>query len=477
MKLFSELSLKPEIMQSISEMGFKEPTPIQAQALPILLGKPTDFLGVAATGTGKTVAFGIPLLERIDPSKRVVQGLVLCPTRELAIQVCGQINLLAKHLRLKAIAIYGGAPYPEQIDGLRRGATIVVGTPGRVVDHLDRRTLDLSQVQTLILDEADEMISMGFKEELEKILSSAPKQISKTWLFSATTGYDVKIFVTKYLKQPQTVRMNQTEVVPDKIDQIFYRVHEEDKPEIICKLIDAAEDFYGLIFCQTKALVIDLTSYLNSRGISATCLHGDMDQSARERTLKAYRNRQSKVLVCTDVASRGLDVKDITHVINYSLPRELENYVHRIGRTGRSGKTGVAMNLVTPSHRALIRRVEHITKTVMREGVLPTRKEIGTKKVSAVLPKFLEAPQFQKAAELLGNDWKQAIAKMDPTEIAARFLAITFPEVFVEKREREPKRDVKIVRDQPRNDRGGGPKPWEKRRFQRSPNGHHSGRH
>lgn len=414
-------------------MGFETPTPIQAQALPLLLAGVTDFLGLAATGTGKTVAFAVPLLEKLDLTKRAVQGLILCPTRELALQVSGQIDLLGKHMGVRALPIYGGAPYGDQLRGLKQGAKIVVGTPGRIVDLMDKGALDLSDLEVLVLDEADEMISMGFKDDLEKILSSAPRESSSIWLFSATMSREVRRVADEYLRSPKQVEVNRTEMVPDAIEQIYYRAHEGDKPEIICKLIDAADDFYGIIFCQTKALVVDLTQYLKGRNYRVDCLHGDMDQNARERTMLGFRNRRVTVLVCTDVASRGLDVKDITHVINYSLPRELDNYVHRIGRTARSGKTGFAMSLVTPSHRMLIGRIEQMTKSRMKEGRLPTRKDIGIKKVSNIRIKFEAQPHFKRAVELLDQPWKDAIASMSSEEIVGRFLALTYPEIFEER--------------------------------------------
>ncbi|HUP58437.1 MAG TPA: DEAD/DEAH box helicase, partial [Bdellovibrionota bacterium] len=241
---------------------------------------------------------------------------------------------------------------------------------------------------------------------------------------------DVRKIADEYLREPARVKVNQAAVVPAAIEQIYYRTREDDKPEIVCKLIDAAPEFYGIIFCQTKALVADLTQYLKSRSYAVDCLHGDMTQDARDRTMKSFRDRRVKLLVCTDVASRGIDVKDITHVINYSLPRELENYVHRIGRTARSGKTGFALNLVTPSHRPLIPKIEAVTKSKMREGTLPTRKEIGSKKISAVIEKFQSQESFARAMELMDDQWKEALEGMDGMEIAARFLAMNFPEVF-----------------------------------------------
>ena len=266
-------------MSAITELGYEAPTPIQAETLPLLLGNDTDFLGLAATGTGKTAAFGIPLLERIDAKTQGVQALVLCPTRELAIQVAGQIDLLGKFLGIKALPVYGGTGYGDQIYGLKNGATIVVGTPGRVVDHIEKGILKLNKLKTLVLDEADEMISMGFKEDLEKVLDAAPKGQANIWLFSATMGREVRGVADAYLKDPQKVQINRTEMLPATVEQIFYKVHEYDKPEVLCKVIDANDDFYGIVFCQTKALVADLTGFLLSKGYRVDCLHGDLDQT------------------------------------------------------------------------------------------------------------------------------------------------------------------------------------------------------
>jgi ATP-dependent RNA helicase DeaD len=435
MENFNELSLSPPILKAISELGFEKPSPIQAQTLPILLGEPTDFLGLAATGTGKTAAFAIPLLERIDESRREIQGLILCPTRELALQVAGQIELLGKHKGIRALAVYGGAGYNEQISGLRRGVHVVVGTPGRLCDHMDRGTLKLGSLETVILDEADEMISMGFKEDLEKILSGTDEDQRRIWLFSATMSPGVRKVADEYLRKPQQVQVNRTEMLSDTVEQFYYMTQESNKPEVLCKLIDAVDDFYGLIFFQTKALVVDGMAYLRDRGYKVDCLHGDMDQNARERTMQAFRDRKATILLCTDVASRGLDVKDITHVINYSIPRELDSYVHRIGRTGRAGKAGLALSLVTPSHRVLIGRIEKMTKSRMKEGRIPTRKEIGAKKIARILTTFQAQEGHTKAVELLDETWKTALASMTTEEVAGRFLSLMYPEVFNDKRE------------------------------------------
>jgi ATP-dependent RNA helicase DeaD len=438
LKSFDELKLSDPLARAVSEMGYAVPTPIQAQALPILLGGPTDFIGQAGTGTGKTAAFGIPLLMQVDPSKKHVQGLVLCPTRELALQVCGQINLMGKYMGVKALPVYGGTGYGDQLEGLKQGVQIVVGTPGRLIDHIDRRAVTLDGVKAVVLDEADEMISMGFRDDLEKILRAVPREKSHIWLFSATMSGDVRRVADTYLRHPKQVRVNQTEMLSNTVEQIFYPVRESDKPEILCKVVEAADDFYGLVFCQTKALVSELTEYLAGRGVKVDCLHGDKSQDDRERTMRAFREKKVTLLICTDVASRGLDVKELTHVINYSVPRELDVYVHRIGRTARSGKPGTAISFVIPTHRHLISRLEHWTKSKMKEGKIPSRKDIAAKKVSKLLERFQEQKNFARAAELLGPDWKAATADMSPDEVIGRFIAMTAPELFEERPKEKP---------------------------------------
>lgn len=435
MTSFTELNLSEPLNKAITALGFSTPSPIQAQALPTLLGEPTDFIGLAATGTGKTATFAIPLLEKIDPNLRKVQGLILCPTRELALQVAGQIDLLGKFMGIRALPIYGGSSYGDQIYGLKNGATIVVGTPGRVIDHMEKGTLTLDSIKTLILDEADEMISMGFKDDLETILKASPREESQIWLFSATMSKEVRRVADTYLRNPKQVQVNRTEMLSNTVEQLYYFTRESDKPEILCKLIESAEDFYGIVFCQTKALVTDLTQYLQERGYKVDCLHGDKDQTARERTMQAFRTKRVSMLICTDVASRGLDVKDITHVINYSIPRELDIYVHRIGRTARSGKSGIAMSLVTPSHRQLIGRIESMTKSRMKEGKIPSRRDIGAKRALKILGQFKEQNAFPKAIDLLGEEWKQTVAEMSPEEIVGRFLVLNSPDLFIEREE------------------------------------------
>ena len=430
MKSFEDLKLSAPLARAIAELGYSAPTEIQQQALPILLGAPTDFIGQAATGTGKTAAFGIPLLEQVDPHKKHVQGLILCPTRELAVQVSGQINLFGKHKGVKAVPIYGGASYAAQLDGLKHGAAIVVGTPGRIIALIDRGALKLAGVRTVVLDEADEMISMGFKEDLEKILKATPRETGHIWLFSATMSPGVRRVADTYLRKPKQVQINRGEMLSTTVEQIYYLARESDKVDLIVKIIESSDEFYGLVFCQTKALVMDVQQALTVRGYKVDSLHGDKSQHDRDRTMNAFREKKLTMLVCTDVASRGLDVKELTHVINFSIPREMDVYVHRIGRTARSGKAGLAISLVSPSNRHMISRIEHMTKSRMKEGKIPTRQEIGARKVAKILTAFQEKEKYFRAAEFLGPDWELATDEMDLKEIIARFLCLLTPETF-----------------------------------------------
>ncbi len=358
---------------------------------------------------------------------------------------------MGKHKGVKALPVYGGTGYGEQQDGLRHGVQVVVGTPGRLIDHIDRRALTLDALKTVVLDEADEMISMGFKEDLEKILRAVPRETSHIWLFSATMSGDVRRVADAYLRHPKQVRVNQTEMLSNTVEQIYYAVRESDKPEILCKIVEAADDFYGLVFCQTKALVAELAEYLQGRGLKVDCLHGDKSQDDRERTMRAFREKKVTLLICTDVASRGLDVKDITHVVNYSLPRELDNYVHRIGRTARSGKPGTAISFMIPTHRHLISRLEHWTKSKMKEGKIPSRKDIAAKKVTKLLERFQGQKHFARAAELLGPEWRAAATEnMSPDEVMGRFIAMTAPELFDERPKEKPFVQAHVPRPHPR---------------------------
>jgi ATP-dependent RNA helicase DeaD len=478
MEKFVDLKLSPQMVRSVNEMGYEKLTPIQAKTLPLLLGETTDFLGMAATGTGKTAAFGIPLLERIDTDIQATQAVVLCPTRELALQVAGQISLLGKYHRIQAQAVYGGTGYGEQTRNLRQGAFVVVATPGRLIDHLKQGTFSLNEVKTVVFDEADEMISMGFKDDLEFILSQIRGEDCSRWLFAATMSPGLRKVADRYLRKPKLAQINKNEMLSGTVKQLYFTVREKNKPKGLCKLLDMADDFYGLIFCQTKATVVALTEFMRVRGYRVDCLHGDKSQSERERTLTLFRAKNVNILVCSDVAARGLDVKELTHVINYSLPMEFDSYVHRIGRTGRSQSQGIAINLVSPQQMNLVGQIERVTKSKMEAGIFPTRKEISQKKMATLLPQFLQVFGHEKGSAVLEGDWAKTLEGMTKHEIAGRFLAMSFPDLFDDRDkgddigigEREPKEPSrsKPRYSKPHPRRSGGPERVHNRKGRRN---------
>lgn len=444
---FESFGLSAPVMAAMLDMGFTKPTPIQRQALPLLLAGAQDFIGLASTGTGKTAAFGIPLVENIEASTKDTQALVMSPTRELALQVAEQLTLLGKKKGLRVVTIYGGASYRTQIDGIKRGAHIIVATPGRLVDFLEQKIIKLQKVKTVVLDEADEMLSMGFKEDLETILKAthpddmdSARAACRTWLFSATMSKEVRRLAEIYLENPETVQVNKTGGTADTIEQIYYTVKNAYKTEVIARLLQVLPEFYGIIFCQTKMEVAELADVLTQRGFPADSLHGDKSQAEREATLKKFKQRQVKVIVATDVAARGLDIKDLTHVVNHSLPWDSESYVHRIGRTGRNGQKGVALTLVNPEQLNLLRRVMMNTKAVLTKGVVPSADEVAGLKIKDVLDKV--STMKAEAAELiLANDLIHDLTQTEDIdlsafskeELLARFIAAYFPNVFVKK--------------------------------------------
>ncbi|MGZ3802305.1 MAG: DEAD/DEAH box helicase [Bdellovibrio sp.] len=444
---FDSFGLSSPVMAAMLDMGFTTPTPIQRQALPLLLAGAQDFIGLASTGTGKTAAFGIPLVENIEATTKETQALVMSPTRELALQVAEQLSLLGKKKGLRVVTIYGGASYRTQIDGIKRGAHIIVATPGRLVDFLEQKIIKLQKVKTVVLDEADEMLSMGFKEDLETILKAThPEDMDsnraacRTWLFSATMSKEVRRLAEMYLENPETVQVNKSGGTAETIEQVYYTVKDAYKTEVIARLLQVLPEFYGIIFCQTKMEVAELADVLTQRGFPADSLHGDKSQAEREATLKKFKARQVKVIVATDVAARGLDIKDLTHVVNHSLPWDSESYVHRIGRTGRNNQKGVALTLVNPEQLNLLRRVMVNTKAVLTKGVVPSADEVAGLKIKDVLDK-VSTMKADAPSLTLANDLIQDLVQIDDIdlsafskeELLARFIAAYFPNVFVKK--------------------------------------------
>src|SRR5688572_1366201 len=370
---FSSLNLRSEITQAINELGYSEPTPIQLGMIPLMLTG-VDVVGQAQTGTGKTAAFALPILHNFQKQKNP-QALVLAPTRELALQVADSMTEYGKHLNVRVLAVYGGQPYGPQINNLKRGVDIVVGTPGRLNDLLERKVLILSDIKTVVLDEADEMLNMGFVEEVEKILSTTPAE-RQTALFSATMPVRIRKLADRFMRDPQTVAVKRSTLTAAAIEQRYYLVHDRDKTNALTRLFEIEPIHSALIFARTRAETATLANELVIRGIPAEAIHGDLDQNARERVLGRFRANQLKVLVATDVAARGLDIDDISHVFNYHLPDDAEVYIHRIGRTGRAGKTGIAITLLSPREKRRMREVEALTKQVVTKMELPTTAEI-----------------------------------------------------------------------------------------------------
>ncbi|HPC05416.1 MAG TPA: DEAD/DEAH box helicase [Anaerolineaceae bacterium] len=371
---FTQLSLHPQLVQAVTEQGYTNPTPIQAGVIPLMLAG-HDVIGQAQTGTGKTAAFALPMIHNLEPHQKLPQGLVLAPTRELALQVAGAMTEYGRHSGARILAVYGGQAYGPQIDRLQRGVDIIVGTPGRLIDLIERKVLNLSQVHTLVLDEADEMLSMGFVEDIETILSNTPLT-RQTALFSATMPAEIRRLAEQYMNNPQSVSIQRDQVTVDTIEQRYYMVRENNKVAALTRLFEVEEISSALIFVRTRIETGDLAGELTARGYPAEALSGELSQDARERTLNRFRQNQIKVVVATDVAARGLDIDDISHVFNYSLPDDPEIYVHRIGRTGRAGKTGIAITLVSPSERRRLGQVEHFLHKKIQQASIPTEEDI-----------------------------------------------------------------------------------------------------
>ncbi|HEY3343310.1 MAG TPA: DEAD/DEAH box helicase [Anaerolineaceae bacterium] len=371
---FTELNLHPQLVQAVSELGYTAPTPIQAGVIPLMLAG-QDVIGQAQTGTGKTAAFALPMLHNLQPDHTHIQGLVLVPTRELALQVAGAITEYGRHSAVRVLAVYGGQAYGPQISQLRRGVDIVVGTPGRMLDLMKRDVLELGAIRTLVLDEADEMLSMGFIEDIETILSKTPAE-RQTTLFSATLPTEIRRLAQHYMRDPQPVTIQAKQLTVAAIEQRYYMVNSGDKAAALTRLFEVEEITSALIFVRTRAETSNLAGELTSRGFPAEAMSGDLSQDARERTLNRFRQNQIQVVVATDVAARGLDIDDISHVFNFQLPDDPELYVHRIGRTGRAGKTGIAITLVSPSERRSLAHVEAFLHQKIQRATLPTEEEI-----------------------------------------------------------------------------------------------------
>ncbi|WP_462327734.1 DEAD/DEAH box helicase [Desulfobaculum sp.] len=375
MECFKALGLSDCICDALARKGFSEPTPIQEAVIPRLLSGERDVVGQAATGTGKTAAFGLPILESIEAGAGHVQALVLAPTRELAVQVADEIESFKGNKRINVLPIYGGQAFGPQFQGLRRGADIVVGTPGRVLDHIERGSLDLSNISFLVLDEADEMLNMGFIDDIETVMAAASED-RRTLLFSATMPQDILRIAKRYMNDFENVAVKREQRDVPLTEQIFHEVAESDRFEALCRVIDANDGFYGLVFCRTRADVDNVAARLQERNYAAEGLHGDASQAQREKVLNKFRKQTVTVLVATDVAARGIDVQELTHVVNYAIPQDPETYVHRIGRTGRAGRTGHAVTIINPNEFRKMRFITRNAPGEIKKQSLPRVEEV-----------------------------------------------------------------------------------------------------
>ena len=421
MTLFSELGLQKSTMRSVEKMGFEEATPIQAETIPVALqGK--DVIGQAQTGTGKTAAFGIPLMEKIDVKAEHVQGIVIAPTRELAIQVSEELFKLGYGKRVRVLAVYGGQDIDRQMRALKKKPHIIVGTPGRLLDHINRKTIKLNEVETVILDEADEMLNMGFIEDIESILSTVPED-HQTLLFSATMPAPIRKIAERFMEDPHHVKVKAKEMTVDRIQQYYVELKENEKFDALTRLLDIQMPELAIVFGRTKRRVDELSTALNLRGYTAEGIHGDLSQAKRLSVLKKFKEGSIDVLVATDVAARGLDISGVTHVYNFDIPQDPESYVHRIGRTGRAGKNGIAVSFITYREKSQLFLIEKTTNKRMERIKTPTITEAIEGQQKAVSEKIVNTIENEDlsiyvpaAEELLG--------KYDATTLVATVLKL-----------------------------------------------------
>ena len=394
-RTFEALGLSPEMLKAVAQLGFEEASPIQAAAIPILLSG-GDVVGQSQTGSGKTAAFAIPAIEKIDPTSKAVQVLMLCPTRELATQVADEVYKLTAFKRdIHCVPIYGGASYERQLFELKKGVQIVIGTPGRVMDHLERGTLKLDQLKVVILDEADRMLDMGFRDDIQTILEKTPQE-RQTVFFSATLSKPIRELIERFSRQPKTVKIEQRELTVPTVEQWFYEISSRMKTESFIRLIDFYGYKLGIIFCNTQRMVDELADALLAQGFSTDRLHGGIPQAQRTRVMNKFKNAEFEFLVATDVAARGIDVDALELVVNYDLPYDPEDYVHRIGRTGRAGKKGMAVTFVTGRDIYKLQFIERYTKTKIRRGTIPTVGEVEGKRAEQLYGKLLKTLQSGK---------------------------------------------------------------------------------
>lgn len=426
---FKDLGLNPELIEAVDDLGFENPSEIQEKAIPLLLEDQSDLVGLAQTGTGKTAAFGLPLIQQVDTSKKHTQGLILSPTRELCLQITKDFQEYAKHTpNLNIVAVYGGASIAEQSRKIKRGAQVIVATPGRMKDMLRRRMVDISKIHTCVLDEADEMLNMGFYEDITDILKHSPKN-KNTWLFSATMPKEVAKIAKKFMNAPTEITVGQKNMGTKNVSHVYYAINSRDRYKALKRLVDSYPGIFAVIFCRTKRGTQKVAERLAEDGYNASALHGDLSQNQRDLVMRSFRNKQIQLLVATDVASRGIDVNDITHVINYQLPDEIEVYTHRSGRTGRAGKEGISVVLTTSREKRKIKQIEKIIQQKFTESKLPSAEEIAHFQLEGQLQKLKET-EIHKDIEKYLPKIEEEFADLNKSDILKRILSVELNKIL-----------------------------------------------
>lgn len=426
MNPFSTLGIRHDIVNAITDLGFENPTPIQEQSIPVLLSGSNDFVGLAQTGTGKTAAFGLPLLELVDFDQNYPQALVLCPTRELCLQITNDLKNYSKNLsNVNVVAVYGGASISDQLRQIKRGVQIVVATPGRMLDIINRKAIDFSQVRYVVLDEADEMLNMGFQEDIDTILSTTPDD-KKTWLFSATMPAEVRRISKKYMTDPHELTMGKQNTGNANIDHEYIIVRARDKYAAFKRIVDFNPEIFGIVFCRTKIETQEIAESLIKDGYNADSLHGDLSQQQRDKVMKRYRERSLQLLIATDVAARGIDVNDVTHVINYSLPDEVENYTHRSGRTARAGKSGVSISIINAKEIGKIRQIERVIGKKFTKIEVPTGFDVCEKQLFALIHRVHNVEVNEAQIESYIPRIMDDFAELSKEEVIKRFASLEF---------------------------------------------------
>jgi ATP-dependent RNA helicase DeaD len=426
LKTFEELGVAPNIRRAIIEMGYENPMPVQEEVIPYLLGNENEVIVLAQTGTGKTAAFGLPILQQIQVNNVQPQAVVLCPTRELCLQIADDLNDYSKYIeKLKVLPVYGGSSIQSQIRALHRGVHIIVATPGRLIDLINRKTVDLQHVRNVILDEADEMLNMGFSESIDEILSYIPKNRNML-LFSATMPAEIARITKKYMRNPHEIVIGKKNEGAKNVKHIYYMVNAKDKYLVLKRIADYNPNIYGIVFCRTKKETQEIADLLIKDGYNADSLHGDLSQAQRDYVMQKFRLRNIQLLVATDVAARGLDVEDLTHIINYGLPDDVESYTHRSGRTGRAGKTGTSIAIINLKEKHKVRNIEKIINKQFEQGVIPTGKQICEKQLFSFIDKLEKVKVNEEEIEDILPSIYRKLDWLDKEDVIKRLISHEF---------------------------------------------------